>query len=281
MAGVSNRGVPVSLGSPEFDTISCGPFLVTDALFPAAHTLGKHFHDRTVLGVTLIGEWDSILGSTRLANVPGTLHVEPAGDCHVNRFGSQGAHVVIIQPDQSHTLVESFESLLSTAFQIKIGSPVLQLAERLRRELCRQDDLTPLAVETLCLEILISTLRLRRTRNERTPPWLLRAVDYAHARFLERPSLCELSDVAGVSPEHFSRAFRRSYGMGPAQYLRHLRLEWAAERLRKPDEPIVDIASAAGFADQSHFTRRFKRQFGVTPAAFRSASRTRSEQSRV
>jgi hypothetical protein len=78
MTGVSNRGVPVSLGSPECDTISGGPFLVTDALFPAAHTLGKHFHDRTVLGVTLIGEWDSIVGSTRLANAPGTLHVEPA-----------------------------------------------------------------------------------------------------------------------------------------------------------------------------------------------------------
>jgi AraC family transcriptional regulator len=86
----------------------------------------------------------------------------------------------------------------------------------------------------------------------------------------------ELSDVAGVSPEHFSREFRRSYGMGPTQYLRHLRLDWAAERLRKPDDPLVEIASAAGFADQSHFTRRFKRQFGVTPAAFRLASRTRT-----
>lgn len=276
MAAVGNRGVPVSLGSPEFDAISCGPFLVTDALFPATHTLGKHFHDRTVLGVTLAGEWDSVVGSTRLANTPGTLHVEPAGDCHVNRFGSQGAHVVIIQPNQNDTLLEPFESLLSSAFQIKIGFPGLQFAEQLRRELCRQDDLTQLAVESLCLDILVSTWRLTRTRNERTPPWLLRAVDYAHARFLERPSMRELSDVAGVSPEHFSREFRRSYGMGPAQYLRHLRLDWAAERLRKPDDPLVEIASAAGFADQSHFTRRFKRQFGVTPAAFRLASRTRT-----
>jgi AraC family transcriptional regulator len=62
--------------------------------------------------------------------------------------------------------------------------------------------------------------------------------------------------------------------MSAAQYLRRLRLEWAAERLRKPDDPLAEIASAAGFADQSHFTRRFKRLFGVTPAVFRAASRT-------
>jgi AraC family transcriptional regulator len=274
MAASSNGGVPVSLGSPEFDTIACGPFLVTNALFPAAHALGKHFHDRAVLGVTLAGEWDSIVGSTRLANVPGMLHVEPAGDCHVNKFGSQGAHVVIIQPDQSDTLLQPFKSLLAIAFQIKVGFPGLQIAERLFRELYWKDDLTPLAVESLCLDMLVSTSRQERIRHEPAPAWLLRTVEYARARFLERPSLRELGDVAGVSPEHFSREFRRLYGTSAAQYLRRLRLEWAAERLRRPDDPLVEIASAAGFADQSHFTRRFKRQFGVTPGAFRAASRT-------
>jgi AraC family transcriptional regulator len=261
------------MGSPEFDTIACGAFLVTNALFPATHTLGKHFHDRTVLGVTLAGEWNSIVGSTRLANSPGMLHVEPAGDCHVNQFGRQGAHVMIIQPDQSDPLLQPFKSLLAIAFQMKVGFPGLQIAERLRRELCDRDDLTPLAVENLCVDMLVSASRLQRIWNEPAPAWLLRTVDYARAWFLERPSLRELGDVAGVSPEHFSREFRRLYGMSAAQYLRLLRLEWAAERLRKPEEPLAEIASAAGFADQSHFTRRFKRQFGVTPAAFRRHAR--------
>ena len=70
MAAVRNSGVPVSFGSPTFDTLACGPFVVTDALFPAGHTLTKHFHDRTVLGITVAGGWDSIVGATRLANTP-------------------------------------------------------------------------------------------------------------------------------------------------------------------------------------------------------------------
>ncbi len=277
MADVSTRGVPVSFGSPKFDTIACGPFLVTNAQFPAAHRLEKHFHDRTVLGITVAGEWDSIVGATRLANAPAMLHVEPAGDCHVNQFGSQGAHVVVIQPDQSDRLLEPFKSLLAGAFQIRVGLPGLQIAERLRREIGWQDDLTPLAVESLCLELLVAASRSQRVSHGAGPAWLLRAVDYAHAQFLERPSLRELGKIAGVSPEHFNREFRRLYRMNAAQYIRRLRLEWAAERLRKPDQSLAEIASAAGFADQSHFTRRFKRQFGMTPAAFRVASRTISE----
>jgi AraC family transcriptional regulator len=275
MAAGSNIGVPVSLGSPRFDTIASGPFLVTNAHFPAGHTLCKHFHDRTVLGVTLAGEWDSIVGRTRLANAPGMLHVEPAGDCHVNHFGGQDTRVMIIQPDQSDTaLLGPFKALLVTAFQIRVGFLGLQIAERLQRELWGQDDLTPLALESLCLDLLVSASRSRRAYNEPAPAWLLRTVDYAHARFLDRPSLRDLANVAGVSAEHFNRQFRRLYRMGAAQYIRRLRLEWAAERLRKADESLAEIASAAGFADQSHFTRRFKRQFGTTPAAFRAVSGT-------
>jgi AraC family transcriptional regulator len=33
--------------------------------------------------------------------------------------------------------------------------------------------------------------------------------------------------------------------------------------------PLVEIALAAGFADQTHFTRSFKRITGMTPTEFR------------
>jgi AraC-like DNA-binding protein len=41
------------------------------------------------------------------------------------------------------------------------------------------------------------------------------------------------------------------------------------------DIPLADLASAAGFADQSHLNRTFKRQIGMTPAAFRRSCRSR------
>jgi AraC family transcriptional regulator len=35
------------------------------------------------------------------------------------------------------------------------------------------------------------------------------------------------------------------------------------------NEPLVEIALTAGFADQTHFTRSFKRVTGMTPTEFR------------
>jgi AraC family transcriptional regulator len=274
---VANPGAaPVWLGSPRFNTLDCGAFMVTDALFPAGHRLDKHFHDRTVVGLTLRGEWDSVLGSTCLSNSPGMMHVEPAGDSHLNQFGSGGAHVVVIQPNPTHEMfVHPFRALLESAVQLQLGMLGILIAERLENELMDRDDLSPLAIESLSTDLLIAGSRWTRLRSGSQPVWLLRAADYLHEQFLQRPSLAELSNVAGVSPEHFNREFRRVYRTGPAEYIRYLRLSWAAERLRGHCQSVAEIASAAGFADQSHFTRHFRKHFGVTPAAFRSASAQR------
>ena len=265
----TKRGAPVSLGSPRFHTGEYGSFLLTDAFFPAAHTLENHFHDRTVVGITLAGTWDSILGRTRLPNAPGMLHVEPAGECHVNRFGSEGAHVLVIQPNPAEEALLSFRSLLETGLQVRVGWTGIQLGRRLLEELSQPDELTALAIANLFLDLLVLASRATKIHNGPAPPWLSRSVEYLHARFLDRPSLRELGMVAGVSPEHFTREFRRVFRMTVTEYVRRLRLDWASERLRLDSDSIAAIAAAAGFADQSHFTRQFRRQFGVTPAGFR------------
>jgi AraC-like DNA-binding protein len=54
-----------------------------------------------------------------------------------------------------------------------------------------------------------------------------------------------------------------------AEYVRMLRLDWAAARVAKSEEPLSAIALRAGYADQSHFTRAFKRRTGLTPAQYR------------
>lgn len=265
----TKRGALVSLGSPRFHTGEYGSFQLTSAFFPAAHTLGNHFHDRTVVGFTLAGTWDSILGRTRLPNVPGMLHVEPAGESHINRFESEGAHVLIIEPNPAEEFLLSFKSFLETGRQVRLGWTGIQLARRLLNELSEPDELTPIAIANLSLDLLVLASRSHKIRNGPAPPWLTRSTEYLHAHFLDRLSLHELGKEAGVTPGHFTREFRRVFKMTVTEYVRRLRLEWASERLRINSDSIAAIAAAAGFADQSHFTRQFRRHFGVTPAGFR------------
>ena len=263
----------VSYGTRRFRSMVAGSFLVTDAWFAGKDTLPPHHHDRTVVGVTISGEWDSVVGSRTLSNRGGVLHTEPAGDTHSNHFGPQGTHVFIVQPDPAATeLLEPCRALLTQVHQL-VPEGARTLAGRLVRELSCPDDLSSMALEAGCLELLATASRLTLHRTAQHPAWLLRVADYVRAEFRRTPKLEEFAAVAGVHPSHVVREFKRAFGETPASRIRRFRLEWAAPRVSGTDEPLASIAAAAGFADQSHFTRQFHRHFGVTPVAYRHTGR--------
>jgi AraC-like DNA-binding protein len=83
-----------------------------------------------------------------------------------------------------------------------------------------------------------------------------------------------LAQQCGLSPSHFARAFRRSTGRAPHQWLTQRRVEKAKGLLRETAAPLTEIAAACGFADQSHFTRVFARAVGATPGQWRRAVRS-------
>lgn len=85
----------------------------------------------------------------------------------------------------------------------------------------------------------------------------------------EKISLGALSSMAGLSPNHFARAFQQSVGMPPHQYLLRRRVEHVGQLLRETRLPLSQIALAVGFADQSHLARHFRRLTGVPPSLAR------------
>lgn len=267
---MSQHHDPVSFGSPRFSTVAHGAFEVTAAYFPARLHLEPHTHERSVVAVTLSGRWTSRLGGRTCESAPGHVLVEPAGDRHSNDFAGGGARVLIVQPDPAAAELLNPCRRLLTSLAHRPSVATHAVALRLARELARPDDLSPLAVQGLCLELLATAGR----EHARTPvaraPWLRVVEDYLREHFRDTPALQTLAKLAGVHPSHLARAFRRQYGMSPAQFLRARRLEWALAALRETREPIAAIAHQAGFADQSHFTRLFRGATGLTPARFRA-----------
>jgi len=87
----------------------------------------------------------------------------------------------------------------------------------------------------------------------------------------EALSLAALSERAATNRYRLIRLFRRLVGMTPHQYLLHLRLVRAAQRLLTGDEEISAIAFAEGFGDLSSFNRRFRRVLGAAPGRYRAA----------
>jgi AraC family transcriptional regulator len=221
----------------------------------------------------LDGYFDVTLPGKELPCSPGALHTEPAEERHGNRIGRTGAHVVVIQPGSAR--LEGLRRF-SRLFDDVHHRPVSLLgaaARRLAAELRAGDSAAALAIEGLALELVALAAR-DEPRTERTahlPHWLRRTQDLLHARFTDRLRMTELAEVAGVHPDHLARSFRRHFGQSIAEYLRGVRLDWAAQALRDTDEPIPHIAHRAGFADQSHFTRAFRRRMGMTPGRYRTS----------
>jgi len=78
-----------------------------------------------------------------------------------------------------------------------------------------------------------------------------------------------LAAVAGFSVPHFHRVFTAHVGENAIGYVRRLRLERAARKLRMGAVDITEVALAAGYDTHAAFSKAFKQQFGLSPSEFR------------
>jgi AraC family transcriptional regulator len=97
------------------------------------------------------------------------------------------------------------------------------------------------------------------------------AIEYINANLGSRLTLAEIAKVVRLSNSHFSRAFKISHGISPWAYIIMARVERAKRMIRATREPLSQIASASGFADQAHLCRAFRRWVGVSPGIWRRA----------
>jgi AraC family transcriptional regulator len=109
----------------------------------------------------------------------------------------------------------------------------------------------------------------RISRGGLSPAVRRRIYDYIESHLDAKISLEVLSSMAGLSPYHFARAFRQSFGTPPHGYLLQRRLERVKELIRNSELPLSEIALATGFSDQSHLARHFRRQTGMSPSIAR------------
>ncbi len=82
-------------------------------------------------------------------------------------------------------------------------------------------------------------------------------------------SLDVLADLVRLSPYHFLRSFKRSFGEPPHRYWMGRRIERAKALLANLRASITDIAFDVGFSGTSAFSAAFHRITGQTPTDYR------------
>ncbi len=138
---------------------------------------------------------------------------------------------------------------------------------------------TQLFADTMARTLALQLLRRHSTarnpdvepRIEMTSRQLRRAIDYIESYLDHDLSLDSISAAATMSPFRFARAFKKTTGQSPRQFVIARRIARAQELLRSTDRDLTDVAHLVGFSTQSHFTAVFSRRCGTTPKRYRDS----------
>ena len=244
---------------------------LTEAAHPPSLRVPRHSHEQTHFCLLLHGQYEEDCGKQLWVRKPGSLALMAGGAIHSNRIHRTGIRFFAIEMTRHwFERVKGHMDLPPGLVQFDSGS-LPWLAMRLYREFRSQDDLAPLAIEGLALELLAGVARQSSYSENGTAEWLKKAKDFVRERFHQSITLAEVAEFAQVHPVSLARAFRRTYHSTVGEYIRRLRIEFACQRLTASDAPLVEIALSAGFSEQSHFCRTFKLLTGMTPSEYRSS----------
>lgn len=112
--------------------------------------------------------------------------------------------------------------------------------------------------------------RAASSPTEITNRSMLRAKDTIDRCWSEPLDIRALASMSAMSPAHFIRTFRGTFGETPHRYLQRRRIERAMFLLRTTDAAIIDISLHVGFNSLGTFGRTFRNVVGETPTAHRA-----------
>lgn len=244
-------------------------FRIVDSRYPARLQQPRHRHALASLSFVLAGSYRETFRMGAAMRQPSTVVFHPPQESHAVEYQDRPVRILSVHLNAqrfSHftTYSKVFESRASGCTKA-----INWIGYRLYREFCNADELSALAVEGLVNEALVEAARAQTRCEKGSPTWLRRAEEFLRDNFTQQFSCEDVANAAGVHPAHLARVFRRNHGCTIGEYVRQLRLEFAAHAISSQDSSLAEVASAAGFSDQSHLTRIFRNHFGVTPSEYR------------
>ncbi len=99
---------------------------------------------------------------------------------------------------------------------------------------------------------------------------LLPDLRFMHDNFRSDISMTQLSEIIGVTPQHFCRVFRKTMNVRPNEFLTQIRLDEAKRLLSERDVSVSDAAEKSGFRDPGYFSTVFRKHEGISPIQFKN-----------
>jgi len=93
--------------------------------------------------------------------------------------------------------------------------------------------------------------------------------DYIAANYQAPLSLSGMAEYSYMSPHHFLRVFKDTYGETPNEFLIRLRVEKAKKMLITENMSVSEICEEVGYISLGSFSSLFLKQVGMAPTLYR------------
>lgn len=232
-----------------------------------------HRHDTYALGVTMRGVQTFRYRGEQRYSLPGRVIILHPDELHDGGAATEDGLVYRMLYLEPSVLVQCLEAArIGLPF---VGDPVVEdnrLAGLLLAALGELDR----ELDELFVDDFVSRLTDGLVQHARLPQRPLGSIawgqvkiarDYLEAHVTRGVRSQELERITGLDRFALARHFRAAFATSPHRFLLMRRLQQAKVMIGA-GEPIAEVATATGFADQSHLTRHFKKAFGIAPGAW-------------
>jgi AraC-like DNA-binding protein len=130
---------------------------------------------------------------------------------------------------------------------------------------------TPTMITAAGIMILVHLARLRGITAEPNTiePRIKNVLDYIDSNFNEQIYLSQLSKMANMNTDAFSRYFKKCNGITVCRYIKNKRIARAIDLIESTDLKILDIAFRCGYENMANFYKSFRAVTGKHPSELR------------
>ncbi|WP_256757434.1 helix-turn-helix domain-containing protein [Cohnella sp. WQ 127256] len=168
---------------------------------------------------------------------------------------------------------ESFH--MSYAFTPYTLLPLQEKCQAMDRLWQQSTPMDKLQAQSAFLPFVYEVMRQIRTSATESSKLNLvtEAIHYIHEHYKKSITAEELAGIYSCSASSLSRLFKSQIGVGPIEYLIHVRIHKSKQFLLRSEARVQEIASNVGYADVYYFSRLFKKHTGCSPLQFREDNR--------
>lgn len=214
----------------------------------------------------------------------GTGQIRINGTC----FTQTPEHIYLTAPGIFHGFSSDRNTpLLSIELKFQITDPVLYAkivnlplqidlrddaaGQLIRAMQMENDQMQEGYEEILAAQTYELLIRLLRTQSvpKHVPDDLQPVIHYIHSHLRQKITICDLLDIVHLEKSHFSKKFKRHFGVPPMTYIRNVKVEKAKSLIIFSDMSITQISESLGFQTIHHFSKVFHNCTGTYPREYK------------